>query len=226
MKSVERKKARELRSLGWSVGSIAKQIKCSKSSISRWVRDISLTAAQIERLESNQERGRAMAAAHPNSPKAVWTKIREGIMEAAAQEIRGRPSSYIIKVVGASLYWAEGYKAGMNVVNFSNSDPSMIKLMMRFFREVCEVLPSKFRGAVHIHPHLDRERAVRFWARVSGIPLRQFHSIQVAVSRASKQKRDTLPVGTFRIVISDTRLHSRIKGWIRGIEQWVNRGGE
>lgn len=119
-----------------------------------------------------------MAAAHPNSPKAVWGRIREGIMGAAAKEIRSRPSLYVsvLKVAGAGLYWAEGYKAGRNQVNFSNSDPFMVKLMMGFFRRVCEVPSTKFRGVVHIHPHLDKEGARRFWSRISGIPLNQFHN--------------------------------------------------
>lgn len=224
MKAVERNQARKLRSRGWSVGAIAKQVHCSKSSASRWVRDLPLTTTQIERLESNQERGRALAAMHPNSPKTVWTKIRDGITEAAAREVRGKPSSYILKVVGAGLYWAEGYKAGRNMVNFSNSDPSMIRLMMLFFRKVCGVPPSKFRGVVHIHPHLDGEKAMRFWSKTSGISLRQFHNVQFAISKASKHKRDTLPLGTFRIVISDTRLQSRIKGWITGMERWAILG--
>ncbi len=226
MKTLERNQARKLRSLGWSIGAISKHINCSKNSASRWVRDIPLTATQIKRLESNQERGRALAAMHPNSPKAVWTKIRDSITEAAARDVRGQPSLYILKVVGAGLYWAEGYKAGRNMVNFSNSDPSMIKLMMLFFRRVCGVPSSKFRGVVHIHPHLDGEKAMRFWSKTSGIPLRQFHNVQFAMSTAGKHKRDTLPLGTFRIVISDTRLLSRIKGWNIGMGRWACLRGE
>ncbi|MBU4140375.1 MAG: helix-turn-helix domain-containing protein, partial [Candidatus Omnitrophica bacterium] len=38
MKAKERKLARELRRSGWSVRAIAKQVRCSKSSISKWVR--------------------------------------------------------------------------------------------------------------------------------------------------------------------------------------------
>ena len=222
MKADERKRSIELRRLGWSVGAIAKQVKCSKSSVLRWVRDIPLTATQIERLESNQERGRATAAAHPNSPKAVWARIRRDTMEAATSQISLKCSPYLLKTLGSGLYWAEGYKAGRNMVNFSNSDPSMIKLMMRFFREICQVPSLKFRGVVNIHPHLDREKAKKFWSRVSGIPLQQFHSVQLAVSKASQQKRDTLPLGTFRIVVCDTRLQSRIKGWIGGIQRWAD----
>ena len=100
----------------------------------------------------------------------------------------------------------------------------MVALMMRFFREVCEVLETKFRGVVHIHPHLDAEHAKQFWSKISDIPLTQFNKTQIAVSKASQGKRDTLPLGTFRIVISDVRLKSRITGWIKGVAQWGTGG--
>lgn len=224
MKAEERKHARRLRQQGWSLRAIANKLKCSKGNVSRWIRDISLTKAQIERLRSNQDRGRAKAADHPNSPKHTWAKIRGKTMKAAESEIPSYSSRYVMKILGTGLYWAEGYRAGQNVVNFSNSDPFMIKLMMKYFSEICGVPHSKFRGVVNIHPHLDREKAKKYWSRVSGIPLRQFHSVQIAVSRASQQKRDTLPLGTFRIVICDTRLLARIKGWIAGMQCWTNMG--
>lgn len=110
------------------------------------------------------------------------------------------------------------------MVNFSNSDPKMISLMMKFFREVCRVPEKKFRGIVNIHPHLNRKKAVNFWAKISGIPITQFHKTQITVSRSSKHKKDTLPLGTFRIVISDVRLQSKIRGWIKGLEKWINIG--
>ena len=222
MKAKERKRARKFRRSGWSVRAIAKQIGCSKSSISKWVRDIPLTTEQIARLKSNQDKGRAKAANHPNSPKHVWAKMRNDIKKSASEEISLNYSLYILKIVGSALYWAEGSNSEINMVSFSNSDPYMIGLIMQFFKKVCKVPISKLRGVVHIHPHLDREKARRFWSRISGIPLKQFHKTQIAISRASKNKRDTLPLGTFKIVISDTRLKSKIRGWIEGIKRWVN----
>ena len=203
-----------------AIREIAQKIKCAKSSVSEWVRDISLSAKQIERLKTNQDKGRAKAANHPNSPKQVWAKIRNDILSLAEKEIPSKCSFKILKFVGTALYWAEGYKASENMINFSNSDPAMIALMMKFFRDICKVPGTKFRGVVHIHPHLDKEKAEKFWSRVSGIPIKQFHKTQFGISRASKHKRDTLPVGTFAIIICDTRLKSKIRGWVKGIERW------
>ena len=225
MKAKERKRARQLRQQGWSVGNIARRIGCAKSSVSKWVRDIPLTSAQVRRLVSNQERGRAQAANHPNSPKQFWAGIRQRVAEAAAKDIPVEcPSRVSLKLIGVALYWAEGSKLARNVVSFSNSDPAMIALMMRFFRDVCSVPAGRLRGVVHIHPHLNAARAERFWSSVSGIPVKQFHKTQFGVSKASQQKRDTLPLGTFGIVVSDTRLQTTIKGWIAGMQHWVARG--
>ena len=224
MLAKERVRARELRKYGLSIREISVKIKCAKSSVSGWVRDIPLTDKQIEKLKLNQDRGRAKAANHPNSPKQVWARIRNSITEATVKEIPRRYSPYLLKILGSALYWAEGYKAVVNMVSFSNSDPGMIALMMKFFREICKVAETKFRGALHIHPHLDKEKAEKFWSKTSGITLKQFHKTQFGVSKASKHKRDTLPLGTFSIVICDARLQSKIKGWIKGIENWRNIG--
>lgn len=222
MRAIERKKARELRAQGLSVREIAERIRCAKSSISEWVRDISLTPKQIERLELKQDRARAKAANHPNSPKQKWARIRSNIIDSSKKEIPPKYSLSTLKLIGSALYWAEGYKASVNMINFSNSDPNMIVVMMHFFRRVCKVPENKFRGMVHIHSHLDKEKAKKFWSIVSGIPIKQFHKTQFGISRASKHKRDTLPLGTFRIVICDTCLLSKIKGWIKGIEKWID----
>jgi hypothetical protein len=101
----------------------------------------------------------------------------------------------------------------------------MIELMMLFFRKVCRVPEDRFRGKVCIHPHLDTRRAERYWAKISGISLRQFNKPLMAVSRASLQKRDTLPMGTFSILIGDVYTRSKIKGWIEGLNFWGNKGG-
>lgn len=220
MKAEERKLARELRRKGCSVRAIAHQTGCAKSSVSKWVRDIILTDQQIEQLRFNQDKGRALAAKHPNSPRNKWALIRERIICDSARDLGVFCSPEVLKIVGAALYWAEGYNASRNCVVFSNSNPGMIRVMMRFFREVCQVPAEKFRGKVAIHPHLNIRDAVGYWSGISGIPLHQFYKPLLAVSRSSKGKRDTLPRGTFNIIINDVVCCSRIKGWIEGIKKW------
>ena len=69
MKLQEITRARKLRTQGLSLREIVTRTKYAKSSISGWIRDIVLTDKQILRLKSNQNKGRAKAAKHPNSSR-------------------------------------------------------------------------------------------------------------------------------------------------------------
>ena len=221
MKTQEMEKARILRKRGLSLNEIVRKIDCSKSSVSVWVRDIALSSEQIGRLKSIQDRGRAKAALHPNSSRFRWAKIRQNAIDKARAEIKYSCSLKILKLVCSSLYWAEGYNASRNSFVFANSDPAMIKLMVCFLLKVCKVSFNKIHGKVNIHPHLNIKAAEKYWSIISGIPRKQFYKPLLAVSRASKQKRKTLPSGTFQIIVSDVMLCSKIKGWIEGVKNWA-----
>lgn len=224
MKIEERKLARRLRLKGWSLRAIAAEVKCSKSIVSKWISDIRLTGKQIEKLKSNQDKGRAKAANHPNSSRQKWENIRNNIKDTSKKEIPRKCSYELLKIAGTALYWAEGYNASRNAIIFANTDPDMIKLMMLFFKKICKVPDQKFRGKVTIHPHLNASKAQQYWSKISTIPLKQFNKPLMAVSRSSKGRRDTLPMGTFSILIGDVYTCSRIKGWIEGFGNWAKAG--
>jgi transposase-like protein len=218
MKEKQQKLARALRSKGVSLREISEKLGCSKSSISVWVRGMVLSPQQIACLRSNQDKGRAKAAQHPNSVKAKWESIRNNIIVQASQEIPSRLSNLNLKIAGTALYWAEGYNASRNVFAFSNSNPDIIKIMMFFLRTICHVPEHKIKGKLNIHPHLHVEKAEKFWSQVTGITTKNFNKPLLAVSKSSKRKRDTLPFGTFNIIVCDVRVVSKIKGWIEGLK--------
>ncbi len=114
------------------------------------------------------------------------------------------------------LYWAEGGKT-QRLVRFSNADPEMIKIMMTFFRKICLVPEVKFRGYIHIHPHLKHEEAEKYWSAVSKIPLEQFFKTYRKPNKSSQNKKDSLIYGTFDIYVLDTELFLKITGWAKGI---------
>ena len=215
MKLLERRKARILRSKGFSLKQITRELRIAKSSASIWVRDVKLSNAQIKRLKARHtaldviERRRKTRLTHEDAR-------REKIIEQAAKRVPDLVKNNLW-LLGVALYWGEGRKT--QYVGFTNSDPKMIRIIMRFFREACRVPEQKFRGHIHIHPHLDHYAAEKYWSRVSGISLHKFYKTYRIPNKSSKNKRDTLPFGTFDIVICDTFLFLNIRGWIRGIVQ-------
>jgi transposase len=220
MRIKEKNLARQLRKQGLSLRSISQKIHCAKSTVSGWIRDIPLTNEQILNLKNSQDRGRAKAANHPNSPKLKWQTIRTRISTQAQQEIPTKAYESNLKTICAALYWAEGYKQTKNLFVFANTDPDMIRLMMYFLVNVCKVPKERFRGRVNIHPSLNVKNAEDYWSKISGISRKQFHKPLLLVSRSSQQKRKTLPYGTFRIIISDVILCSKMFGWIDALKLW------
>lgn len=219
MKLKEKKEAIRLRKSGESIGEIAKRLKISKGSVSLWVRDVELTKHQREKLNKN---GFSIDVIEKRRKSRInnTQQRKEKIIREAGKDIKSISISEL-KTIGAMLYWAEGRKKGKQMVSFSNSDPIMIRVMMRFFREVCKVPESKFRGHIHIHSHLQINIAKNYWSDITGISTDQFYKTYSKPSKASKNKKDSLPYGTMDVYVCDTKLFLTIMGWIKKISNLI-----
>ncbi len=154
MKVQEKQKARHLRTKGWSMNQIQKEVGVSKGSISLWVRDIDLSPIQRRQLS---ERGRSKDSIEKRRKTRLRREEarRQIIVDAARNEIEELSKNDLF-LFGVALYWAEGSKTKRGMVELSNTDPMLIKVAMRFFRNICNVPGHKFRGHVYLHPHLSR----------------------------------------------------------------------
>lgn len=203
-------KASDLRKRGLSYKDILKTVPVSKSTISRWCKDISLTSEQKSTL------GRRYDAALKGS-KAVQLKRRaevEKITEAAKAEI-GSIQQSDLKLIGAMLYWAEGNKT--EFAGVTNSDPDLIRVMMKWFRDICKVPDDKFRAHLHIHSGQDEAKMKDYWSDVTGIPLGRFGKSFVKKEGSGHRKR-VLYNGTIKINIFNKNLLHKILGWIEGFK--------
>lgn len=215
MKKIERDRARALRKQGCSMNQIVRRLGVAKSSVSLWTRDIELNATQRSKLS---ERGRSVESIERRRRSRLGNERakRRVFFDQAAADITFVTKDQLF-YLGAALYWGEGAKTKRGTVNFTNSDPRNIQIMMRYFKEVCGVHEVKFRGHVILHPHLDRKKAERYWSKISEIPLHQFYKTTMQHNKASKNKKDSLPLGTFAIGINDTKLYLQIMGWLEGL---------
>lgn len=197
------------------MGEIAQRLDVSKGSVSLWVGKIQLTSTQKKTLSLKGHTKEAVENRRTSRLENEKVK-RQIIIDTAQKEIRVLDKKELW-LIGVMLYWAEGGKTNRGLVRFSNSDPEMIKIMMAFFRRICKVLESKFRGYIHIHPHLDYKKAERYWSSITNIPRKQFFKTYRKMNIASKHKRDNLPLGTFDIYICSTELFLKIFGWAQRI---------
>jgi hypothetical protein len=105
-------------------------------------------------------------------------------------------------------------------VEFSNSDPSMIKLYMKFIREIMKPDEERIRSGIYIHRNINKDKAKKFWAKITNLPENRFFIVN-SLSRASNQKRpiNRLKYGTLKITISNRLFFYKIKGIIDAFEK-------
>jgi len=216
MKNLEKEKSIALRRAGVSMGEIAKHLNVAKSSVSYWVRNIELSKTQKNKLNKN---GHSIEAIEKRRITRIANtkKKREEIIRKAESEV----SEFLkdpLWCIGVALYLGEGGKT-QQTARVANSDPSVIRIMMRFFERYSGVSKDKFRGHVHTFSHNNATKAEHYWSKISGIPREKFFKTYIKQSSASKKKRETLPYGTVQIYILDTSFFFRLMGWIGKIKE-------
>lgn len=197
---------------GASIREIEQVLGVSRSSASRWVRDIELTPEQRALLVARSRLGPVVAA---ERKAARARELRREHQEEGRQLARERDGSY---AAGCMLYWAEGSK-GRNVVQLTNSDPELVAHFVAFLRAHFSVESERIKLVCNLFA--DHEARVReiedFW--LGRLDLTRASLNATAVNRYSKysQKKrlNKLPYGTARVTLCDTRIAQTIYGSIQ-----------
>jgi predicted transcriptional regulator len=216
MKTEEREWARMLRRhRAMSVKEIARVVGVAPSSVSVWVRDVPLTAEQLESLRlRNPAYNRQLRGANRNAERG---RERRRVYQDEGRALARRGN--VLHVAGAMLYWAEGDKGSRNCARLSNSDPEVIRLFARFLRDCLQVPDHQMRVTCHLFAdHVDRQREIeQFWLDTVALPRSCLCKSFVNVySKYSKKKRQNkLPYGTARLTAHSTRAVQSIYGAIQ-----------
>lgn len=216
-----RLKAIRLRKSGKSYNEINKNLRIPKSTLSLWLKNLKMSQAVKKLNISNSKKIWAKNITIYNQQRAQKARLAaQQLQQNSCQEIQSI-NQQELKLIGAALYWAEGYNRAKWNALFCNSDPQMVKLMMRFFREICNVSADRFKPQVQIHPNILKENAEDYWAEIAGLNKTSFAKPLAQVSKSSKRKSTPhrLPYGTFRLRIADAKILYKIKGWIQGLSK-------
>jgi transcriptional regulator with XRE-family HTH domain len=211
----------KLRRQGKSYREIAKTAGVSKNSVSRRCKGLKLSKAAQKILEKKSNYPKELFRKYNQLKARNVRSENQKIKKEAAKEIRPL-SKYALKLIGATLYWGEGWKrenpGKYHGICFVNSDPNMVKLFLHFLREVIQVPEEKLGVNIRIHPNIDTPSVINFWSKVTKIPKERFH-ISTQISRLSRGKRpkNSLPYGTLKLSVNDRRKFQQIKGWIDGL---------
>lgn len=226
-KLLDRKKAVELRKMGYSYNEIRKKVVVSKSSLSLWLRSVGLTKKQeIQFTERKREAQKKAVAA--------WRQIRidktRRIKEKARSEIK-KLSERERWLIGTALYWAEGAKEHerSTLIKFSNSDPGMIVFFREWLLDFLPVSPADLIYELQIHhksPSITS--AIHFWSKLLHIDISELRVTFKKHNPSPKRKNIGVNYrGLIRLVVRrSVDMNRKIAGWSEGICDLTNIIGE
>lgn len=209
------KRALKLRETGNSVNQIAYELQVSKSSVSRWVRNVGLTDEQIRYLSKRD------ATKAQNINKENAKRDREKWQKEGADRIHERDF-----IAGCMLYWGEGDK-NRNVLGFTNCDKNMIQMFAKFLRQTMGVNDDEFKMEIRCYsggPSI--EDIERYWREVTSLEMAPVHIRVNSDKRHGSGKKIKHPYGICRLKIFRTDVVQQIFGGIQAyvgsdIEEWA-----
>ena len=219
-KTEQKNKAIELRKQGFSYSEILKEIPVAKSSLSLWLKNVKLANSQKQRLTDKKL---ASALRGSQKRKTDRIKITKEIKDKAQKEI-GSLTKRELWLIGVSLYWAEGAKEKNHSVGikFSNSDPLMIKLFVKWLLDICEISRDDIYFEIYLH-ECEKARVAevtKYWNNITGFSIEHFRKIRWKKNKI-KTKRQNIGAKYFGLVNINvkrgTSLNRKIQGWVSGI---------
>ena len=223
-KQAEYEKAIILRKTGKSLKKIAKLLGVSTSIVSVWSKEVKLTEEQKEKLKKRKVRVRHLRRLAKQSHLEKVLRVKKLFKDANA-EIKPLSKKELF-LTGIALYWAEGFKSiKENRLGFCNSDPRMIKFILKWFKKSLKVKNEDFILRTEFNEtHRDRTEEIKsFWSKITGISLLQFEKPFYHRSTWLRNYANHKEYfGILRVrVRKSSELLNKTRGWINGLSNSI-----
>lgn len=127
-----------------------------------------------------------------------------------------------LRLVGASLYLCEGtkertLKRGGKIfsVEFTNTDPRVIKMFLKFLREIVKADEARIKAELFSYEDLNEDKLKNFWSKVTKIPPNRFQKTITFKQKTSLFRPS--PFGTLKIRYSHKEHFLEIQKIIKEI---------
>ena len=117
------------------------------------------------------------------------------------------------------LYLTEGNLKNKNSVRFSNSDPAIIKIFVKFLKVICGVPEEKIKISLIVYPDISAQNAKDYWSKFLNLPLGQFTKTTVLKDRQNHSSKKHSEFGTVTVYVHNTKLLGIVKNWAEEFAQ-------
>ncbi len=138
---------KELRSRGFSINEIVKELQVPKTTVWHHIRHVEVNQAFRDILKSKR-------GGSSNRSKKDWEEAESQ----AEQILRGEQSK--LAIAAAMLYWGEGGKKECDIIN---TDPKLMQLYLKFLYDVLGIAKERIKFAIRVFTGMDQEACVKYW---------------------------------------------------------------
>lgn len=207
----DKRKALQLRSSGKSYREIKNLLGVPKSTLSDWLTKICWSDRIKRELvkKANEKNTIRLRDLNKIRGKHLARLYREAKDEARREFEYFKLHPLFIS--GITIYWGEGDKLSRHLIKVGNTDPSMIRIFVKFLHEICGISKKAMRAYILLYPDLEPSRCTDFWVKKSGLSIKNFNKYVVIQGR---HKTRRLPYGVCYITVGSTYLKEKIRVWL------------
>lgn len=216
LKKKEKEEAINLRSRGYSLSEISKKLDVSSSTVSVWTRSVVLNKKAKERISCLKikavEKARLI-----NHKKALarFDNCSKWVIDVFRKQ---KLQTFDYQMICALLYWGEGAKFS-DRVEFTNSDPEMVKVFLISLENGYGVTRKKIKVNLHLHQYHNEKKQKKFWSDLLEISEEQFNKT-FWKKNSLKVKRDNY-LGCIRICYNSKEIVDKIKVFYKQLSKLI-----
>lgn len=212
MKSAEREKVLVLRKeqqLGYAT--IAKQVKVSKSTLSRWLKEFPLSEERMLELRRDAwGRGEAKRERFRQT-MALKRQKREDEIYLLQKKRFDRLSNQELYIAGLMLYAGEGDKKSRGEIAFSNSDAILVRFFSKWLQIFMKIPSDKLHIQLNLYDNMDIHAEENYWKNILSLTHSQLCKSQIRqVKPGSFSYREPSRHGTCKLYFDSTEKKTEL----------------
>jgi predicted transcriptional regulator len=214
------KQALQFRARGFTLEEIAKICDVSKSTVSKWLKNNSISESVTKQNKNRAGQENAKRLKLVNKARTGERALRyKEILKSAETEFKHYKTNPLF-VAGLMLYAASGDLVDGRTIRLSTSRFTPHKLFISFAVDFLGVSKSSINFWILLRNSKDEEVVMRKWKSVTTLPYSQFYKNQVIKSQTKKQ---TLHFGVGNTIIGSTVLKRKLIRWIELMQKELSK---
>ncbi len=214
----DKHKAIELRIKGYSYSQIKSELGLSKSTLSGWLKDFSLTPERIKELRFSEKK----IEKYRETCRKRKDKILKEVYENEKKIIFPLTKRDLF-IAGLFLYWGEGGKTMESQLTLSNTNPAAIKFFIHWLGKALNVKKEKVKIKLHLYKDMNIEEEIKFWMKKLNVKRWQF--VKPYIKNSTKKSltyKNGFGHGTCNASIGNAILGKKVLMGLKAVEDYFN----